>query len=319
MKSATTATRRQLHALLEQTSRTFALAIPLLPEPLCTEVTDAYLLFRIADTFEDSTSWPPAARVTALDEMARALEDGATPEDVAALARRWRDAEPVDHAGYLGLLESAPLVFEALRSARRPAADIIAHHTVRTCRGMASFLDRTGRDGVLRLHGLDELRAYCYAVAGIVGEMLTELFLLECDDGGGLAERLRARARSFGEALQLVNILRDSPTDVREGRSLLPDSVSREALFELARSDLVAAAEYTLALQEAGAAEGIVAFNALPALLATATLDRVQEAGPGSKISRARVWAIMAKLKADVRMGRPVIGLDGAAGDSRRV
>ena len=42
-----------LHDLLERTSRTFALAIPLLPGPLDRAVTVSYLLFRIADTFED--------------------------------------------------------------------------------------------------------------------------------------------------------------------------------------------------------------------------------------------------------------------------
>jgi len=41
--------------LLQKTSRTFALAIPLLPEPTRTAVGAAYLLFRVADTFEDAT------------------------------------------------------------------------------------------------------------------------------------------------------------------------------------------------------------------------------------------------------------------------
>ena len=40
--------------MLTETSRTFALAIPLLPEPTRGDVTIAYLLFRIADTFEDA-------------------------------------------------------------------------------------------------------------------------------------------------------------------------------------------------------------------------------------------------------------------------
>ena len=39
-----------LEDLLVKTSRTFALSIPPLPEPLRSEVTIAYLLFRIADT-----------------------------------------------------------------------------------------------------------------------------------------------------------------------------------------------------------------------------------------------------------------------------
>ena len=46
-----------LDGLLVKTSRTFALSIPVLPEPTRREVTVAYLLFRIADTLEDSTLW----------------------------------------------------------------------------------------------------------------------------------------------------------------------------------------------------------------------------------------------------------------------
>src|SRR5689334_17029718 len=52
--------------LLILTSRTFALAIPELPEPLRREVGIAYLLFRIADTFEDATRWPRAERLAGL-------------------------------------------------------------------------------------------------------------------------------------------------------------------------------------------------------------------------------------------------------------
>ena len=51
-----TGRRDELQALLGETSRTFALAIPRLPEPRMTEVTVAYLLFRIADTFKDATT-----------------------------------------------------------------------------------------------------------------------------------------------------------------------------------------------------------------------------------------------------------------------
>ena len=39
--------------ILQHVSRTFALTIPQLPEPLCTVVGNAYLLCRIADTIED--------------------------------------------------------------------------------------------------------------------------------------------------------------------------------------------------------------------------------------------------------------------------
>src|SRR5207247_4908776 len=51
----------------------FALAIPELPEPLRREVGVAYLLFRIADTFEDATRWPRADRLAALAAFDRLL------------------------------------------------------------------------------------------------------------------------------------------------------------------------------------------------------------------------------------------------------
>ena len=42
--------------ILELVSRTFALTIPQLPEPLDRTVSNAYLLCRIADTIEDDPS-----------------------------------------------------------------------------------------------------------------------------------------------------------------------------------------------------------------------------------------------------------------------
>ena len=69
--------------LLQKTSRTFALTIPFLPAPTSREVSIAYLLFRIIDTFEDATGWPAARRVEALARFV-ALVDG-PPGAAAAL------------------------------------------------------------------------------------------------------------------------------------------------------------------------------------------------------------------------------------------
>src|SRR6185295_10100731 len=66
--------------LLLLTSRTFALAIPELPEPLRREGGVAYLLFRIADTFEDATHWPRADRLAALAAFDRLLSAPALDE-----------------------------------------------------------------------------------------------------------------------------------------------------------------------------------------------------------------------------------------------
>jgi len=72
--------------------------------------------------------------------------------------------------------------------------------------------------------------------------------------------------------------------------------------------DLAKAAEYVTALQEAGADRGLVAFTALPVLLADAALERLEEAGPGAKVSRARVAELYTELHRRLDAGEPALG-----------
>lgn len=295
-----------LDDLLEKTSRTFALSIPLLPEPTRREVTVAYLLFRIADTFEDSASWPREQRIASLDTFCELLERP-DPERTRRCAEQWRAATPIDHAGYLELLAELPFVLDAFFALGDEARRRVRHHTLRTAHGMAEFVARTEADGRLVLADLEDLRRYCYVVAGIVGEVCTDLFLLDRPQLAPFEAALRERAALFGEGLQLVNILKDSAFDATEGRRYLPATVDRDAVFTLAREDLVAAREYVLILQRAGAERGIVEFNALPVLLAFATLTKVEREGPGSKVTRPEVYAILETMHGALDRAEPVI------------
>jgi farnesyl-diphosphate farnesyltransferase len=172
---------------------------------------------------------------------------------------------------------------------------------------MAGFVRRTGPDNVLRLNSIPELQAYCYVVAGIVGEMLTDLFLLGCSNLEPLTDFLKERAAPFGEGLQLVNILRDSASDATEGRIYVPEHLDRASVFALARQDLTAAAEYSNAIQKAGGPDGVVAFTALPVELAWATLDRVEDRGAGAKLSRAEVFFLDRRVKEAIAAKRPAV------------
>ena len=372
-----------LDDLLEKTSRTFALSIPLLPEPTRREVAVAYLLFRIADTFEDAELWAPEERCRALGDFAELLaaienchseersdeesnpeilrfaqddngrrvarpappapqetprSDGAeatakaglrdpegkrtAAEGRGALAEpaqgpgaerraeelsaRWTASPPCSHAGYLELLRETPSVLEDFASLSAPAREQVGRHVRRSSDGMASFVARMSPEGNLVLKDVPDLRSYCYAVAGIVGEMLTELFLL----GGGLSKIeafLRERAPLFGEGLQLVNILKDSFSDLKEGRRYLPPGVDRAEIFALARSDLSRAGEYVLALQQNGAPRGLIGFTALPVELAWASLDRIEKHGAGAKVSRPEVFRIAKRLERALDRNEPAV------------
>ncbi|MEE2775185.1 MAG: squalene/phytoene synthase family protein [Acidobacteriota bacterium] len=284
-----------LDDLLVKTSRTFALSIPPLPEPTRREVTIAYLLFRVADTFEDASHWSRSQRVAGLECFVDLLESG-DRDAAAAAAREWVAQGPSEHEGYVELMAEVPEVLRAFAALSGPAQEIIRRHVVRTSVGMAEIVERTADDGVLALDDVDDLKHYCYLVAGIVGELLTELFLLDRPRLDPVAGYLTERAATFGEALQLVNILKDSADDAREGRSYLPLRADRLEVFGIARGDLGASCQYVRALEEAGAERGLIAFTALPVLLACATLDRVEDQGPGAKLSRPEVARIVQEM-----------------------
>jgi farnesyl-diphosphate farnesyltransferase len=294
-----------LEELLVKTSRTFALSIPVLPEPTRREVMIAYLLFRIADTFEDAAHWPPEHRIEALRDFQDLLRDF-SPDKANRLAGQWTAAGVSPHAGYRQLIAETPFVLDAFFGLEPEAVVSVGEHVWRSAEGMAGFVGRAD-GGVLVLNDLQDLRDYCYAVAGIVGEMLSELFLLRREILVPAAPYLAERAAAFGEALQLVNILKDAAVDVTEGRSFLPRGVPRSDVFALARRDLRAAAEYTLALQRAGAPRGLVEFCALPTELAWATLRKVEERGPGSKVSRLELFAIRQSVARALERGDPAV------------
>jgi farnesyl-diphosphate farnesyltransferase len=298
--------RVDLEQLLISTSRTFALAIPLLPEPTRREVTLSYLLFRVADTFEDAASWPRALRVQALEDFDRLLANPG-PGEIAAVSSRWAVEVPCEQTGYRELLAELPSVLEAFFALSPEAVRLIREHVLRTSRGMAGFVERTTDAGELILRDVADLQAYCYVVAGIVGELLTELFLLDRPQLAAVAPRLRELSRAFGEGLQLVNILKDSATDATQGRRYLPEGVGRGEVMALARRDLQAASEYVLALQGAAAERGLIAFVALPVRLAFATLDRLEQAGPGSKLTRPEVYAIVQRMNRALDHGEPAV------------
>ena len=303
-----------LDRLLDLTSRTYALTIPFLPEPTRREVAVAYLLMRVVDTFEDAEVWPASERCEVLDAFGALLHFEAAPDLAAAeaLAARLDADPPSSHAGYRELLHELPGLLADLAAIDRPQRAQIARHTQKMIDGMKATLRASAaRDGAIALTSLAELRDYCYFVAGLVGEMLTELMLLDAPQLSPAAAELRASARLFGEALQLTNILKDSRADAAEGRSFLPDEARRAEAFALARADLRRAVGYIEALQAHGAPAGYLGFTAFPVKLAIATLRLVEEKGPGHKIGRDAVGRALSDLQAALDSGaRPVPEID---------
>jgi farnesyl-diphosphate farnesyltransferase len=291
--------------LLKRTSRTFALAIPLLGEPTRGTTCLAYLLLRVADTLEDAELWSRRSRLAALTEFCTLLRipdaDGLARAE--QLGRVWSSSPPTRDSGCMGLLKSLPEVWHELGLQERTSRSIVLKHVGRTAEGMHAILARADERGRFGLSTIEELQHYCYVVAGIVGELLTELFLHDCPPLQSVRPTLIEHQVSFGEGLQLVNILKDEKSDASDGRAYLPSDVPRNEVFALARRDLAAARLYIDALERGGAPAGYVGFTTLSVDLADATLVRLEEEGAGAKVSRSVVMQMFARIQQRIASG----------------
>ncbi len=112
---------------------------------------------------------------------------------------------------------------------------MIAKALTSTIAGMIQFIDASrDQPNQIQIQTVADLRLYCYAVAGIVGELLTDIFVLHHPLGLVEYQELRRLSVGFGEFLQLINILKDSTQDASDGRVFIPCEVSREHVQELA-------------------------------------------------------------------------------------
>jgi len=206
--------------ILPAVSRTFALTIPELPPHLEDVVSNGYLLCRIADTIEDDPDMAPAEKRTHARAFVRAVSGELPPESFArALEPRLSSTAPPAERD---LVRHSPNVVRLTRAYPIRERDALARCIAVMAEGMADFQGRTPRVG---LADLQEMRRYCYYVAGVVGEMLTELFCLASPAVAARESELNARAVSFGIGLQMTNILKDIWEDFSRGACWLPRAI----------------------------------------------------------------------------------------------
>ncbi|HEY1725633.1 MAG TPA: phytoene/squalene synthase family protein [Steroidobacteraceae bacterium] len=203
--------------VLEHVSRTFALTIPQLPAGLREAVTSAYLLCRIADTIEDEPALNALEKVRFLNQFSAVVAGRADPEALAAeLTPRLSNhssAHERDLSAHLARVVRTVRASDArVQAAIERCIDIM-------CEGMHRFQRNASVRGLGRLTDLD---SYCYHVAGVVGEMLTELFCVYVPAMQRHYPTLWRLAPSFGQGLQMTNILKDLWEDRARGACWLP-------------------------------------------------------------------------------------------------
>ena len=215
-------------AILQGVSRTFALTIPQLPGALRDVVGNAYLLCRITDTIEDEPTLSAGQKQAFAERFVEVVAGREAAEPFAReLGAGLSSSSTASEHDLIANTARVIRITNGFRAAQRGALErcvrIMAH-------GMAEFQQHVTAAG---LNDLPHLDRYCYHVAGVVGEMLTELF---CDYSAEINERrdeLLPLAVFFGQGLQMTNILKDVWDDRQRGACWLPRDIFLEAGFEL--------------------------------------------------------------------------------------
>ena len=306
------------HEAVQGVSRTFALTVDVLEEPMASQICVGYLLCRVADTVEDAGHIPPDAQSDVLRTYRRAID----PDDETDIGEfreavdEWLPAERDDD---WTVVAEAPTIAATFEELDPEAQDAIVPPVLEMVDGMAMFVERHATEGGLRIDDRDELEQYCYYAAGTVGNLITNL-LTRGDLTEERATRLRETAEEFGLLLQLVNVSKDVYDDYTEENNVyLPaewleaEGVEQERVVhpenressarvvdrtaDYARSFLDDAQAYleTMPLSNGNTMEAWT----VPYLLAVGTLrelgSRPEDAltETGVKVSRQEVFAVM--------------------------
>ena len=236
--------RTYLTTTMGRVSRSFALVVPWLEDPLQDYIATAYLLCRVLDNIEDCSE-PLSWQTERFAEFAGLLsEPGMAPTRLG----QW-DAVPwpglsADERALMTIDGGLPLWL--IYAGFPPHVRAILQQWISLmAKGMELVLG-SGRSTPVVVRGnvkilatVDAYNDYCYSVAGTVGGMGTELVIDHYGLTGDVAQSLLAGSEACGRALQKTNILKDFAEDLQRRICYLPDEWLRR--IEHAPLDLAGA------------------------------------------------------------------------------
>jgi farnesyl-diphosphate farnesyltransferase len=248
-----------LNDLLKATSRSFYLTLGVLPARVRPQIGLAYLLARTTDTIADTEIVPLERRLEALQTLReRILGQSSAPlnfgelagqqsspaeklllektEDGLAAMQNFSAADQQLIRNVLATITSGQELdlrrfagnAAAPAAVRRALAPNIAEPT--TGASLAAREARALPPKIIALETAAELDDYTWRVAGCVGEFWTRICRAHLFPRARLDEKeFIADGIRFGKGLQLVNILRDLPADLKKGRCYLPMEILEPA------------------------------------------------------------------------------------------
>jgi farnesyl-diphosphate farnesyltransferase len=235
-----------LEDLVRDVSRSFYLTLRVLPKEIRPQISLAYLFARASDTIADTKVVPKSERIQRLRSLAGLISvcrSGlpAAMSDCVAGSGRGGDAAPTNPAEER-LLRQLPDCLGMLAQFSSDDHQYVSQLLGIIIGGQIFDLEQFPGESeheLVALTDADELDRYTYMVAGCVGEFWTKMCIAHLAAlQNWNADRMCELGVRFGKGLQLVNVLRDIPKDLRIGRCYLPVSAPR-ALLDPANYDSI--------------------------------------------------------------------------------
>ncbi len=221
----------KLDKLLETTSRSFYPTLKYLPKKVRGQIGLLYLLARLADTIADSKHGEAEILLELLGKYNNVTQgrEATLPDfsDLAEIQTNPHEAE---------LLLNAKDVIEGLQEYEEGDRERILECLEVIIGGQILDLQRFGTamegGGILSLTSDEELDDYAHRVAGCVGTFWSKMSLAHLMTLPPEKEKIfLEKGIRFGKALQMINILRDIPEDLRFGRCYIPsEALSKHGL-----------------------------------------------------------------------------------------
>ena len=218
-----------LEEILKKVSRSFYLSLAVLPSGTRQQVSLAYLFCRAADTIADTDLLPASSRLTYLADLQDQFRTAPSFPTIQKIKQGLVSLQT--HAAERALLERLEDCFRVYLKFSRQDQELIRWLVLTLTHSMEMDLSSFPMEGSSprAFATSSELDLYCYHVAGCVGEFWTKIHrrhlaaLTNWDEKSMCEKGVR-----FGKGLQMTNILRDLPRDLRRGRCYIPETMLKE-------------------------------------------------------------------------------------------
>ena len=210
-----------LNTLLKHTSRSLYLSVKILPPSIRPAFGIAYLLCRYADTIADTALLPAPRRLYWVEKFPQLVrEKNATEQATLARELSGTSDNPYE-AALITHLADCLTALEKIDPALKPH---IYNVVTAVCEGMKIDLTTFPNEPTsapIAFNTPSELALYCRLMGGKPGLFWSQLIKyaipIQCPK-----ETFFEWGEKIGDALQIVNILRDLPKDIQQGRCYFP-------------------------------------------------------------------------------------------------